>query len=96
MRAVQLSDLDLAARAVMAAPRSEWDRVATELITQAHVADKWRKRTGRARANGASGSLYAQAALCPVVPAPGCGPSYCAALAHVLRALDRWRARSVS
>ncbi len=94
MRAVGLSDLDVAARALIALPRREWDGVACKLINDAHVADKWRKRHGVAHPSGGIGSLYAQAALRPRAATSQCSARYCAALAVLLQALDAWRTRA--
>lgn len=94
MRAVGLSDLDVAARALIALPRRDWGDVAHKLINDAHAADKWRKRHGVAHPAGGTGSLYAQAALRPRVATSQCSARYCAALAVVLQALDTWRTRA--
>ncbi len=93
MRSVGLSDLDLAARAVLELPQETWVTAAGKLIEAAHTADLWRKRHGRAHPNGGTGSLYAQASLCPRVASPYASPRYCAALSAVLQALDAWRQR---
>ncbi len=92
MRQIGLSDLDLAARAVMRAPyQRAW--FAADLIEAAHSADKVCKRTGRAHPSGGTGSLYAQAALHPLAPREVCGADYLAALSVLLEALVAWRAR---
>lgn len=93
MRKVGLTDLDLAARAVMRAPYHRV-RFAADLIEAAHTADKVRKRTGRGHVGGGTGSLYAQAALCPVAPREACQADYLAALSDVLVALSAWRGRT--
>lgn len=93
MRAVGLSDLDVAARALLAWPRRDWAEIARALIEGAHTADIWRKRHGVAHPGGGTGSLYAQASLRPRVPSSECSARYCAALGTVLAALEAWRAR---
>ena len=93
MRQVGLSDLDMAARVLLTRPRGDWRAVVAGLIEQAHTADIWRKRTGRAHPNGGTGSLYAQAALWPRGASSVCDPPYCAALSAVLDGLAAWRAR---
>lgn len=94
MRAVGLSDLDLAVRAVMMHPPCDWADQAAGLIEQAHAADMWRKRTGTAHPSGGTGSLYAQAALCrPKLASLRCDQTYCDALSEVLAALKAWRSR---
>jgi hypothetical protein len=93
MRSVGLSDLDLAARALLALPQDTWVAVAGQLIEAAHTADLWRKRHGRAHPNGGTGSLYAQASLRTRVASPPSSARYCAALLAVLQALEMWRRR---
>jgi hypothetical protein len=93
MRSVGLSDLYLAARTLLAAPQETWITMAGQMIETAHTADLWRKRHCRAHPNGGTGSLYAQASLCPrVVLSPASG-RYCAALLAVFQALELWRNR---
>ena len=93
MRAVGLSDLDAATRAVLAVPRADWTSTAKQLIADAHVADIWRKRFGTAHPKGGTGSLYAQAMLGPTAALRPCSASYCAALGAVIQALEAWRGR---
>ncbi len=93
MRRVGLSDLDVAARAVMCAPRENRTALAEALIQRAHDADLWRKRFGSAHPGGGTGSLYAQACLVPRAASSHCDAAYCAALAMVLDALAAWRER---
>lgn len=94
MRRVRLSDLDLAARAVMAAPPDHWDRFARQLIEDAHRADAWRKAHATAHSSGGTGSLYAQASLYPSAASSVCDADYCTAFGVVLRALAAWRDRT--
>lgn len=94
MRAVGLSDLDVAARALLALPPDRWADMADGLVRDAHVADLWRKRFGTAHPSGGTGSLYAQATLGQTVPSSDCTPHYCAALREVLRALEARRKRA--
>ncbi len=93
MRAVGLSDLDGAARVLLARPHAEWADVACTLIEDAHVADLWRKRHRTAHPQGGTGSLCAQASLHARAGTPARGASYCEALQVVLTALSEWRAR---
>lgn len=94
MRAVGLTDLDMAARAVMMVPPADQPRFAQGLIAQADLSDRWRKRMGRAHPGGGTGSLYVQASLGPVAMPHQAGPTYCAAMSCVLAALAAWRART--
>ena len=93
MRSVGLTDLDLATRALLAAPRGTWAATAAKLIEDAHTADLWRKRQGRAHPNGGTGSLYAQASLYPRAVTSRSTARYCAALSTLLQALEAWRNR---
>jgi len=92
MRSVGLSDLDMATRAIAASQERAFD-AATALIEAAHVADKVRKRTGKAHPNGGTGSLFAQAALEPVALCDAGHADYLEALAGLLQALQAWRGR---
>lgn len=93
MRAVGLTDLDAATRAVVLMPPANWVKAARAMMDAAHVADIWRKRTGRPHPSGGTGSLYVQATLHPVAAASLADPRYCAAMAAVLLALSDWRLR---
>jgi len=93
MRTVGLSDLDIAARAVLAVSREHWTATAERLVNEAHMADLWRKRHGTAHPNGGTGSLYVQATLGPTVGSSDCTAQYCAALCTVMKALKAWRIR---
>lgn len=93
MRAVGLSDLDVATRVLMTLPASDRSAQAMRMIEAAHAADLWRKRYGVAHPAGGTGSLCAQAALYPRVASSRCSPEYCAALADLLAALADWRLR---
>lgn len=93
MRAVGLTDLDMAARALLMVPEARWRDVAADLLAKAHTADLWRKRHGVAHPAGGTGSLYAQAALLPRAASSECSARYCAALGVVLAQLKHWRGR---
>lgn len=93
MRSVGQSDLDLAARALLALPQDTWAVAAGQLIEAAHTADLWRKCYGRSHPGGGTGSLYAQASLLPLDGLPHSSARYCSALLAVLQALEIWRRR---
>lgn len=93
MRAIGLSDLDAATRAVLVVPAEGRPAFAADLIEAAHLADLWRKRTGGAHANGGTGSLAAQAACHPRAARSVACPEYCASLSILLTALEHWRGR---
>ena len=57
MRAVHLSDLNLASRTLMVVAPSQRQAFAQGLLDAAHVADKVRKRTGRAHVQYGNGTL---------------------------------------
>jgi hypothetical protein len=62
MRPVQLADLDMAARVLVLVETGDRSRLAAEMCTKAHVADKYRKRIGRPHPEFGVGSLMAAAA----------------------------------
>lgn len=93
MRAVGLSDLDLAARVLLMQPQERWRAVVRHMLEAAHTADVWRKRTGRRHPEGGTGSLFVQASLMPRSRAGRSDPRYISALLSVLEGLADWRAR---
>ncbi len=93
MRAVGLSDLDMAARAAECVPPAAREEFARAMIERAHLADKVRKRLGRAMVDGSTGSLYDEACRHDRSRGAGTGESYFSAMAVVLEALRIWRAR---
>ena len=93
MRAVGLSDLDVAVRAVMQVPLSQQEGFAADLIERAHISDIWRKRYGKTHPSGGTGSLFTQASLHPLGTASPADPRYCHALGIVLNKLNQWRGR---
>ena len=96
MRAVGVCDLDLMARVLLAHPRACWASLAREMIEDAHVADKWRKRKGRPHPAGGTGSLYAQASLYPRSTSGRAHRDYCRALNCATGAVIAWRDRGAS
>jgi hypothetical protein len=93
MRAVGLSDLDVATRALLASPRAQWPEMARQLVEEAHAADLWRKRYGVGHPKGGTGSLYAQACLYAPVASSRCTAAYLSALKEVVIAVEDWRNR---
>ena len=93
MRAVGLSDLDLAARAVLSVPPERRAAFIARLLDDAHTSDLWRKRRGVVHPNGGTGSLYVQASLHRLEPVATASPAYCLALGVVLQGLEAWRTR---
>lgn len=94
MRPLLPGDLDCAVAVVMAHPPESRAGVAQRLLFQADVADRYRKRLGRAHPDYGSGSLMSAALSWPL-GARGrvYDASYCAALIVVLTAVQDWRAR---
>lgn len=92
MRQVGLSDLDIAARAVMMVEPEDQPTQAARLIAAAHCADHVRKRTGQPAPDGGTGSLYAQASLARPAAHGVADAAYCEALMTVLAALKAHRA----
>lgn len=94
MRPILPADLDLAARVLLNLPKVERRAVIARLIGQADIADRYRKRLGRAHPLYGSGSLMAAALRHRHdAPARHCDDDYCACLAEVLDALAVYRAR---
>ena len=94
MRAVGLSDLDLAARVVVSVPPDKQLSFVRQLLDDAHASDLWRKRHGTAHPSGGTGSLYSQAALHRVSTEAPVDRAYCASLGAVLQGLEAWRDRN--
>lgn len=94
MRPLMPGDLDCAVAVVMRQSPEDRADVAERLLFEADVADRYRKRLGRAHPVYGSGSLMSAALGWP------CGAggrvydaSYCAALIVVLTAVQAWRGR---
>lgn len=93
MRRIGLSDLDMAARALVHAQPLDPQGFVSELLDDAHMADIARKRLGWVPRVCGTGSLYAQAeVLRPPFRSPN-DPEYLSALAVVSEALIAWRTR---
>ena len=95
MRPLMPGDLDSAVAVIMCQPPEDRMRVAARLLSEADIADRYRKRVGRAHPQFGSGSLMSAAmgwsagANSRVYDA-----SYCAALIVVLTAVQDWRGRA--
>ena len=95
MRPILPADLDLAARVLMSAPIADRRAVIAQLIAQADIADRYRKKLGKAHPLFGGGSLMAAALRHDHgAPARQCDDHYCACLAEVLSALAAHRRRS--
>lgn len=94
MRPLLPGDLDCAVAVVMGQPPAARAGVAAELLAQADLADRFRKRLGRAHPVFGTGSLMSAALCWPDAPRGRVyDASYCAALIVVLTALQDWRRR---
>jgi hypothetical protein len=94
MRPLLPGDLDCAVAVVMAQPPEARAGVAAELLAQADLADRFRKRLGRAHPVYGTGSLMSAALGWPDAPRGRVhDTSYCAALIVVLTAVQDWRGR---
>lgn len=92
MRAVGLSDIAAAARALMRVPEADRPALMQALIDEAHRADRFRARFGRVHPRSGNGTLMA-AALAHAqaeVAGPGDG-AYLAALAQAIDGVLEWR-----
>jgi len=92
MRPILPTDLDIAARVLMTIPKIERRAFVARLIAQADVADRYRKRLGRAHPHYGSGSLMAAALRHDhQAPTRHCNDLYCACLAEVLCGIAEYR-----
>jgi hypothetical protein len=88
-------DLDCAVAVVMGQPPEARAGVAALLLAQADLADRYRKRLGRAHPAFGTGSLMSAALNWPEGPRRRVyDASYCAALIVVLTAVQDWRGRT--
>ena len=88
MRAVHLSDLNMAARTLLAVPDTGRRNLAHLLIKNAHLADKYRKKTGRAHPRYGDGSLCAVCLPLARTAMPDrCDPRYLECLGIVIEGL---------
>lgn len=65
MRPVQLADIEAAARVLLPLPASERKGRMTQLLAQAHTADRYRQTTGRPHSGFGVGTLMSAAASFP-------------------------------
>jgi hypothetical protein len=94
MRPLMPGDVDCAVAVVMRQPPESRAVVAERLLFEADVADRYRKRLGRAHPVYGTGSVMSAALMWP--DGPRCrvyDASYCAALIVVLTAVQAWRGR---
>jgi hypothetical protein len=90
MRPVHLTDLQVAARAVMAAPDDLRAATAHRIVQAAEIADRYRKHTGQAHPVLGSGTLETAARSFPMAhQAAALDPIFRRSLMLVLHALAR-------
>ena len=70
MRAVQLADVEIAARALMIVPCEDRKSLIERLLWQADTADRYRKRLRRPHGEFGTGTLMSAAMQCPLAPRP--------------------------
>lgn len=88
MRAVLHGDAVAAARVLFALSEAERGAVMVRMLDEAHWADAYRKRTGRAHPLWGNGSLMAAALRRRVVSEPPVSdPDYCRCLIRVFEAI---------
>ena len=88
MRAIHLSDLNLAARTLMVAHSCERLKFLFSLFENTNAADKYRKHTGLAHPQFGNGSLGAACQNYPKAPMPDrCQPQYLDCLRVVIEGL---------
>lgn len=90
MRAVHLTDLDIAARVLAGQGCAARDRLARRMIAFARLADLYRKRTGKPHPRWGAGALQdAARRLGPVTDADARSDAYRSGLAAILKALAK-------
>lgn len=88
MRSVHLTDLNIATRVLMAAKECHRQTLAQDIIANARIADKFRKKTGRNHVKWGAGSLAdACRHLSKARRLQDCDPLYLRCLATVVAAL---------
>lgn len=70
MRPVLPIDISNAARALLSVPHEMRQGFAARLVRNAAMADRYRKRFGRAHADWGNGTLMAAARMWPLAPEP--------------------------
>jgi len=94
MRPVLHSDLTAAARALLAAPRTERNALCAQLLFEADVADRYTKRFGRPHSVWGNGTLLASARRYELVSEPCFSDrSYLSCLSLILKQLEARRER---
>ncbi|WP_232825347.1 DUF7742 family protein [Albibacillus kandeliae] len=90
MRPLYHGDIASAARALLAVPAGERTDLAERLVTEARLADRHVRRTGRLHPDWGNGSLMGAAHKQPMAPEPGfdCA-DYVACWVEVLTCLGR-------
>ncbi len=88
MRALHLSDLNLGARTLLRARETDRAQFIKTLLEQAHTADKYRKRTGRAHPEFGNGTLSDACGAHARLPMPDrCDPQYLRCLSDVIKGI---------
>lgn len=88
MRAVYLSDLNIAARTLLAIPKAKRAATIADLLCSAHLADKYRKRTGQNHKIYGNGTLSDACQTMPAERMPDrCDPNYLDCMGIVIQAL---------
>lgn len=89
MRAVQLADVECAARALMMVGKPARSRLMAEMLRQADLADRYRKRLRRMHAEFGTGTLMSAASRFALAPRPArLDPDALHAFAIVIKALE--------
>ena len=95
MREVTHGDIRAAARALLCQPSECWPILMQSFLTEAHIADCYRKRWGRAHPRLGNGTLMSVAlARCPVAEPVASDQVYLAALAAVIAGVLDWKTRN--
>lgn len=91
MRPILPPDVDLWARVVLRVPRVDRVGAVRQTLDHADIADRWRKRLGRAHPEFGDGSVLWLLSRSDPVQQRFCDAEYCEALAVVAGAIQDWR-----
>jgi len=87
MRPIHLTDLDIVVRALLPMIEEEWSLAMQEIVLKAEIADRYRKRTGRAKPDMGVGTLSSAVAGWKLWPPGPCDVRYRRCMLAVLKAL---------
>lgn len=82
------------ARALLMRPESAWQALTAQMLSEAHLADLYRRRSGRCHPRLGNGTLMSAAFALHTAPEPPASDArYLCAMGHVIVAVIEWRQR---